>query len=122
MGKTNARRVKKDSRPTLSGRFRALIENEKKHDNKRVFPRTATYQFARLRVEANSEIDCAIRDISEGGLRIKLEEARPLPATMQITFVANGQTKLCRLAWQKSKHAGLEFLTGKKRDYKSLND
>ncbi|MEO0400182.1 MAG: PilZ domain-containing protein [Pseudomonadota bacterium] len=122
MAKKAVKTAKKTKPETVGARWRKLLAEENKQINKRNFPREASYTFARLGVEANVEVDCVVRDVSDGGVRIKMEEARPLPRAVRLTFVESGQTKLCRVAWQKSKHAGLEYLNQKRKAYQGLDD
>lgn len=109
---------------SLSERLKQLVAAEEaavQYENLRQSERVATYIFARLGVEADTEIDCVIRDMSDGGARIRLEQVRPLPATVRLTIPETGQTRICRLAWQKARHAGLAFWDAKRKSYDSAS-
>ncbi len=108
---------------TGTSRWSEFLDEKTTHDEeRRQSARVPTYIFAKLVVEANVEVDCIIRDMSDGGARIKLEEERDLPGTVKLTFIETGQTRVCRTVWQKSKHAGLEFWNTKRKTYKAARD
>ncbi|MEO1015689.1 MAG: PilZ domain-containing protein [Pseudomonadota bacterium] len=108
----------------LSERLRKFVAeaggDDGKKDN-RIAERAATYVFARVGVDANLEVDCVIRDVSDGGVRIKLEEPRPLPSTVRITIPETGQSRIGRVAWQRAQHAGIHFSGQKRKAYKALS-
>ncbi|MEM9262858.1 MAG: PilZ domain-containing protein [Pseudomonadota bacterium] len=117
-----ARPSKRERTLGLSDRLRKLVEDttdSKETQNRRGVDRVGTFIFAKINVDADIEVDCVIRDMSDGGARIRLEEARPLPATMRLTLTDTAQTRLCRLAWQQARNAGLEFWDAKRTSYNS---
>jgi hypothetical protein len=56
-------------------------------------------------------IDCAIRDISEGGARISLSRLQPLPLDLFLIVIKYGIAYRARIVWQKFPARGLKFLT-----------
>jgi PilZ domain-containing protein len=56
-------------------------------------------------------IDCAIRDISEGGARVSLSRLQPLPLDLFLIVIKYGIAYRARIVWQKFPARGLKFLT-----------
>ncbi len=56
-------------------------------------------------------LDCAIRDISEGGARITLSSLQPLPVDLFLIVIKHGIAHQARIAWQKFPARGLKFVT-----------
>ncbi|MBI1392017.1 MAG: hypothetical protein GC152_04670 [Alphaproteobacteria bacterium] len=79
--------------------------------------RVATYIFGTVGIGEDAEISCVIRDLSDGGARIRLEASRELPSTVRLTIIETRQTRVCQVAWQKDRHVGLTFPQPKRRSY-----
>ncbi len=107
---------------SLSERLRNFVaEDADQKKDSRGAKRAATYVFARIGVDSDVEVDCVIRDVSDGGVRIKMEEPRPLPSTVRVTIPETGQTRIGRVAWQRAQHAGIHFGDQKRKNYKALS-
>ena len=103
-------------------RWRRMADSERKRPNLRRSERFKTYLFARLVVEGNVQIDCVVRDLSDGGARVRLEADYDLPKNVRLNIVETGKTRTARVAWQRARHAGLEFWTAKARSYGPARD
>jgi hypothetical protein len=55
-------------------------------------------------------IKCQTRDISAGGARVQLDEARGLPPVIWFLDMRNRLAYEARIAWQASPEIGLQFL------------
>jgi hypothetical protein len=55
-------------------------------------------------------LDCAIRDISEGGARITLDKQVPLPVDLYLISVKHGLVYQAKVVWMKYPARGLKFL------------
>jgi len=55
-------------------------------------------------------LDCAIRDISEGGARITLDKHVPLPNDLYLISVKHGIVYQAKVVWMKFPARGLKFL------------
>ena len=60
--------------------------------------------------EAELCFDCAIRDLSEAGARIRLSAPMPLPGELFLIDLKTGLAYEARLAWRRSPEYGLQFL------------
>ncbi|RZO66599.1 MAG: PilZ domain-containing protein [Parvularculaceae bacterium] len=109
------------TKPSLSERLRQLVDDtqEPRREERRQSPRVQTYEFASITIDDETVISCVIRDISEGGVRIKLEVELELPVTVRLNNLETGENRLCRVAWQKAQHAGLAFWNQKRKTYQA---
>jgi PilZ domain len=72
--------------------------------------RTRTRCLLGAKIEYNnrqSVMDCTIRDHSDGGMRIKLPQAAPLPAEFDLHVVDRGQKHRMRVKWRSGDDIGL---------------
>jgi two-component system cell cycle response regulator len=60
--------------------------------------------------DAHLTQDCAIRDLSEGGARIRLSSPVPLPAQVWLIEVRSATAFCCEVAWRRAPEFGLRFL------------
>lgn len=58
------------------------------------------------------EIPCLITDLSDGGLRLRLDRAVSLPRTVTMIDVTRAQAFDATVAWQKGIEAGLKLGQG----------
>jgi hypothetical protein len=64
--------------------------------------------------------DCLIRDLSDGGARLKLSEAAQVPDRFQLILISAGEAREARVAWRDHPQVGVAF--GTKRDLKDASD
>lgn len=77
--------------------------------------RAQTRQQANARgivIADGREVACLITDMSDGGLRLRLDRAVNLPRTVTIVDVARAQAYDATVAWQKGIEAGLKLGEG----------
>ncbi|QBX37075.1 PilZ domain-containing protein [Brevundimonas sp. S30B] len=62
-----------------------------------------------LIVAPGLELRCVIVDLSEGGMKVRLDRGMALPAEMTIVDLAAGTAQAATLAWSKGQEAGLRM-------------
>jgi hypothetical protein len=72
--------------------------------------RSRTLKTGRILLPGGGVMDCAIRDISETGARIRIGAATPLPKRFQLHCVTDATVADAELRWQRGTEAGLAFL------------
>jgi hypothetical protein len=60
--------------------------------------------------DADLTIDCAIRDISEHGARVRTGGPVALPGRLHLIEVKTGRAFDCEIAWRRMPEIGLRFL------------
>jgi hypothetical protein len=60
--------------------------------------------------EAALTADCAIRDITPGGARVRIHSPVALPSRLQLIEVRTGRAFDCEIAWRRMPDIGLRFL------------
>lgn len=90
-------------------------------DNKRRAPRQRVLLAGRLVYgEADLTLECAIRDLSENGARIRLASPVALPARVRLVEVRAGVAYDCEVSWRRVPEFGLRFLG--RHDLKKTTD
>ncbi len=57
----------------------------------------------------HSAMDCIVKEISEGGAQVKLENALGVPARFEL-ILNDGRVFECKLCWRKMNAVGIEFV------------
>ncbi len=60
--------------------------------------------------DAHLTLDCAIRDLSDGGARIRLASPVLLPAQVWLIEVRSATAFSCEVAWRRAPEFGVKFL------------
>jgi two-component system cell cycle response regulator len=60
--------------------------------------------------EGGQCMDCAIRDLSKTGARVRLNSNLPLPGELYLVELRSGIAFECRVAWRRLPEVGLQFL------------
>lgn len=60
--------------------------------------------------DAHLTLDCAIRDLSEGGARIRLASPVLLPTQVWLIEVRSATAFSCEVTWRRAPEVGLKFL------------
>ena len=90
--------------------------SHKQKSEDRSEPREKVYRFGRLRLATGAAISCVVLDLSRSGARVRFEDAAEgLPELVTLEFEASGVAKRARVAWERDKMAGLQFLDPTKR-------
>jgi hypothetical protein len=75
----------------------------------RKYPRMRVLKSAKIVLGTSSVLDCVVRDLTNGGARVKIPNAANLPDGVAITFDAGRTCRPCRVAWRKIDETGLQF-------------
>lgn len=59
---------------------------------------------------SNSVVDCQIREISESGCRIRVENSIGIPEHPMLQILDGKTKRQCQVAWKKLEEIGLEFI------------
>lgn len=59
--------------------------------------------------DGNSVIDCVIRDMSEGGAKVRITIPTMLPKQMELLVVKNNMLYPVEVRWNRNSEAGLQF-------------
>ena len=59
--------------------------------------------------ESGSTMDCVVRNISERGACVELDQAAKLPEEMNLTIARKDRSFLARLIWRQANKVGLAF-------------
>jgi hypothetical protein len=78
---------------------------------RRKHPRTRVLKGAKIVLGPTSVLDCVIRDLTNGGARLKAPNVVNLPGDVALTFDSGRTFRPGRVAWRKVEEAGLEFTT-----------
>ena len=60
--------------------------------------------------EADLTADCAIRDLSEHGAKVRISGPVALPSRLHLIEVKTGRVFDCEIAWRRMPEVGLKFL------------
>ncbi len=63
--------------------------------------------------DADMTADCAIRDLTETGARLKLSGPAALPARITLIEVGSGKAHECEVSWRRLPEIGVRFLTSR---------
>jgi two-component system cell cycle response regulator len=81
-------------------------ENNRRHRRQRVL------KTARIVLhDGYSTIDCTVRDISDAGARLRVQDAFTAPETFVLTMLDTGVSRKVVRRWQAGGNVGVEFLT-----------
>jgi hypothetical protein len=75
----------------------------------RKYPRMRVLKSAKIVLGTSSVFDCVVRDLTNGGARVKISNAVNLPQDVAITFDAGRTCRPCRVAWRMIDETGLQF-------------
>lgn len=84
-------------------------------ESPRQHARLRTLKGARVEFDGTKTLDVTIRDMSEGGVKLKLGSPLPLPKSFTL-IIHNPNTGIadkrsCELRWQRGDQAGAQFAT-----------
>jgi|tagenome__1003787_1003787.scaffolds.fasta_scaffold20285911_2 hypothetical protein len=70
--------------------------------------RKATLIPARIVVDGRS-VECAVRDVSPGGARLRVSDAGVLPSEFQLVFQQTGEFRRAKVRWRRGQYIGVAF-------------
>ena len=76
---------------------------------RRKYPRTRVLKGAKIVLGAASVLDCVVRDLTNGGARIKSPNAANLSGEVAITLDGGRTCRPCHVAWRTLNETGLQF-------------
>jgi two-component system cell cycle response regulator len=71
--------------------------------------RKATLLPARIISDGRS-MECAVRDVSAGGARLRVAEPGAVPAEFQLIFQQTGEFRRAKVRWRRGQYVGVAFL------------
>lgn len=75
----------------------------------RKFPRSRAFLGAKIVFnDSHSSYDCIVRELSEGGAQIKVENALAVPECFDL-IVSDGRSFACEVRWRRINAIGVEF-------------
>ena len=79
-------------------------------ENRREEARARTLKGAKAVFnDGNSVVDCVIRDLSEGGARLKVETAIGFPDHFTLVMESQRARRNCRVIWRSANEIGVTF-------------
>lgn len=81
---------------------------------RRKFTRSRVIKSAKLVVGASSVVDCVVRNLTNTGARLEVQNPASLPENLGLTFDGGRSMRSCRLVWRTINETGVEFLTAKR--------
>jgi len=76
---------------------------------RRRIPRMDVLKDAKIVIGTSSVLDCAVRDLSSTGARIRVRNAVELPEAVDVTFDGGHTFRPCLIKWRNLKEMGVEF-------------
>jgi hypothetical protein len=80
-------------------------------DRRRSVRDKVIYGGAAATNDRGSTMDCVVRNISEGGACVELEETARVPEELRLTIARKGRSFLARMIWRQAGKVGLAFRT-----------
>jgi hypothetical protein len=65
---------------------------------------------ARFVVGASSTLDCVVRNLSNVGARVQIQDTTSLPERVDMTFDGGRTLRPCRIVWRTLNATGVQFL------------
>lgn len=90
----------------------AAPQRLKRPTDKRQGDRAAAFRTAKVYISGNTELNCAVRDVSDKGCMVSLLGAENLPNEVTVRLGAGRPRQRARVVWIDGQDAGLEFLQG----------
>jgi hypothetical protein len=72
--------------------------------------RSRVLKSAKIIIGASSVVDCVVRNVTNGGARVDLDNTIDLPDAIDVTFDRGRTVRRARLAWRTLTAAGLQFV------------
>lgn len=79
-------------------------------DERRGAMRRPTFKAGEILLEDGSALDCIIRNISESGCLIKIDNANALPDDVQIRVDIDKPARRAEIVWRSTRLAGAMFV------------
>ncbi|HTZ02393.1 MAG TPA: PilZ domain-containing protein [Xanthobacteraceae bacterium] len=87
-----------------------VVGNSRNHAEMRKKPRRSFHYGAKILKDKDTQVACAVADISHSGARINLQNDVELPAEFVLLLTRNGGAhRHCRLVWREGLTIGVKF-------------
>lgn len=77
---------------------------------RRKHPRSRVLKSAKLILGSSSVIDCVVRNLTNIGARIVVQNTTTLPEHLHLTFDGGRSNRACKVVWRRLNETGLEFV------------
>ena len=77
---------------------------------RRKHPRSRVLKSAKLVLGGSSVIDCIVRNLTNVGARVLVQNTITLPDHLHLTFDGGRSNRACKVAWRRLNETGLEFV------------
>lgn len=98
-----------DSDANMAG---AATGAEPNFSDRRATPRKRILKAGVIRALPDFEATCVVRDLSDGGAKLKVKDARQVPDLFQLTIELDGLLAKCQVMWRNGENElGVKFET-----------
>ncbi len=99
-----------DSDANMTGVAGGAGNAEPNFADRRATPRKRILKAGVIRALPDFEATCVVRDLSEGGAKLKVQDARQVPDLFQLTIELDGLLAKCQVMWRNnSNELGVKF-------------
>ena len=77
---------------------------------RRKYTRSLVSRGAKVILGTSSVIDCVVRNLTDGGARIEIQNAVTLPDAVDVIFDDGHTFRPCRLVWRTINETGVQFV------------
>ena len=77
---------------------------------RRKHTRSRVLKSAKLVLESSSVIDCVVRNLTNIGARVVVQNTSNLPERLHLTFDGGRSNRACKVVWRRLNETGLEFV------------
>ena len=89
-----------DSDASMAGTAAGADGAEANFADRRATPRKRILKAGVIRALPDFEATCVVRDLSEGGAKLKVKDARQVPDLFQLTIELDGLLAKCQVMWR----------------------
>lgn len=79
--------------------------------DRRTDPRGRVIYGGTIATDANSKVDCVVRNLSGSGANVEFPNSARMPDQISIAIPKTGRSFLAKIVWWRANRAGLEFQT-----------
>lgn len=89
-----------------------MLTMPQQNDGRRT-DRTRTFIAARILFNKGlMQVDCTVRNLSEGGAKLEVSHAVALPDEFDLHMPQRASTRRVRMCWRSADHCGVAFIDG----------
>lgn len=99
-----------ESDATVAGTSVEARAGEENFADRRAAPRKRILKAGVIRALPDFEATCVVRDLSEGGAKLKVKDSKLVPELFQLTIELDGLLAKCQVMWRNDKNElGVKF-------------